>query len=223
MDTIKETKPSVVNMTPLPGSLLLIDGGWNIFKKRPIVSIISLFFPLLLSTLLYFGLIFTVEEIESGKLFVWILYYILSSTITIGMITLLLKITREQAITANDMIAKIHRVFHVLLGQVIMQVIIFIGFIFFLIPGILFSVRFVFVGTLIVDTELGIIDAFRTSWHMTRGRFWALFGRSIVISFLLGCTIVFTAGIGAIIAAPVGVFIYLSIYDMLKPKEIASV
>ena len=49
----------------------------------------------------------------------------------------------------------------------VMSAVIGLGFILFIIPGLYFSVRFIFVPYLIIDGSKSILDAFYKSWNMT--------------------------------------------------------
>lgn len=61
-----------------------------------------------------------------------------------------------------------------------------LGLVAFVIPGIIFIIRFYFINWFIIDKKLGVIAAFRASWSITRGHTWPLF------IFIL-CTMLITA------------------------------
>jgi uncharacterized membrane protein len=54
-------------------------------------------------------------------------------------------------------------------------ILVVLGLIAFIIPGIIFMVRFYFINWLILDKKLGVIPAFKESWSLTRGHTWPLF------------------------------------------------
>lgn len=61
-----------------------------------------------------------------------------------------------------------------LLATVLYCLIVVCGLILFVVPGIIFMVRFFFINWLILDKNLGIIGAFKRSWAMTKGCTWPL-------------------------------------------------
>ncbi len=67
-------------------------------------------------------------------------------------------------------------------AEIILFTIIVLGLILFIIPGIYFALRFMFVIPLIVDKDLDISEAMKQSTSLTRGIKWPLLG-FILVSF----------------------------------------
>lgn len=65
--------------------------------------------------------------------------------------------------------------FEVMLANFLVTVIIVVGFVFLIIPGIIFAVKLVFVPYLVMDKEMKAMDAIKLSWKMTGGYFWQIF------------------------------------------------
>lgn len=61
-----------------------------------------------------------------------------------------------------------------------------IGIILLIIPGIVVSVWLSFVSFLVIDKNLGVKEALKTSKKMVKGNFWALLGRFIVFGLVIG-------------------------------------
>jgi hypothetical protein len=68
-----------------------------------------------------------------------------------------------------------------LLGGIVLTIVISLGSVLLLIPGILAYVAFLFVPFLIAIEDRGFIDAFRESWVMTRGNWLKLFGLLVIV------------------------------------------
>lgn len=66
--------------------------------------------------------------------------------------------------------------FNIVLAHLITTALIIIGFIFFIIPGIILACRLVFVSYLVMDKNLEPMAAIEKSWAMTRGHGWRIFG-----------------------------------------------
>jgi len=96
-------------------------------------------------------------------------------------------------------------------------IIILIGFLLLIIPGIIWSIKYQFVFYLLVDKKLGVKEAFDVSAQMTEGIKWkifvfGLFGFLIVIAGLL------LLGVGLFIAFPVVTIASYMLYDRLLSR-----
>lgn len=63
----------------------------------------------------------------------------------------------------------------VIFSALLCILIIGVGFILFIVPGIFFLCRLAFVPYFIVDQETGVVNAVKGSWKMTKGHFWKIF------------------------------------------------
>ncbi|MFA9261997.1 MAG: DUF975 family protein [Undibacterium sp.] len=101
-------------------------------------------------------------------------------------------------------------------ASILYGVIIMLGLIAFVIPGLYFMIKYSFYGFLIADKKVGAFDALKQSGQLTDGVKWLLIGftlASIGVIFLG----ILAFGIGIFIAAPVVslalIFVYRSLYD----------
>ena len=85
-----------------------------------------------------------------------------------------------------------------MLGNVVVSIIVGLGMIMLIVPGIIFACRLAFVPYLVMDREMEVMDALSKSWDMTRGYGWQIFFMGIIAFF------VFILGLMALI---VGVII----------------
>ena len=60
-------------------------------------------------------------------------------------------------------------------GEILSSVIIFFGFVLLIVPGIIAAVGLGFFPYLIIDRDMGPIDALKESWHISKGNKWQLF------------------------------------------------
>jgi hypothetical protein len=75
-----------------------------------------------------------------------------------------------------------------IVGSLALGLVIFVGSILFVVPGIIAYVAFVFALLYIAAEDQGFIAAFRSSWNVTRGNWLRLFGLLVVV--LVGITVV---------------------------------
>lgn len=86
------------------------------------------------------------------------------------------------------------------LANILQSVIVGIGIVFLIVPGIIFSCKLAFVPYLIVDRKMDAVAAVKESWRMTSGHAWKVFG--------IGCLAIFVALLGLLL---VGVGIVVAI------------
>lgn len=84
----------------------------------------------------------------------------------------------------------------IVLANLIVVALTIIGFILFIIPGIIVLVRLSFVPFLVMDKDLEPMQAVERSWQLTRGHGWKIFGMAIlsIIIFFAGL-LVFIVGV----------------------------
>jgi len=86
-----------------------------------------------------------------------------------------LKSVRNEKLEIKDMFEVFQNYLNALLANILTGIIIFIGFIFLIVPGIVFACKLAFVPYLIVDEKMEAIAAVKKSWEMTKGHAGAVF------------------------------------------------
>ena len=81
------------------------------------------------------------------------------------------------------------------------------GFILFIIPGVILIWRLFFVQLILIDQKVGIKEAIKRSWNMTRGYGWPIYS-VILVSVLLSLTTL------TWIVGPILAFVLTSIYTV---------
>jgi uncharacterized membrane protein len=98
---------------------------------------------------------------------------------------LYLRFMRDERPDVADLFAGFKRNYlNIVLANLLVWVIIGIGFVLFVVPGIVFACRLAFVPYLVMDKGLDPVAAIEKSWAMTRGHGWRIFGM-FVLSFVL--------------------------------------
>lgn len=102
--------------------------------------------------------------------------------------------------------------------SILMPLVVLLGLILLIVPGIIWAVRFSFAPLIIVDTKIGPIASMKESWAITAGNFWHLLGFWIVIGLfnLLGMIVL---GVGLLVSIPVSTFASIYVYrELTKAK-----
>jgi uncharacterized membrane protein len=102
-----------------------------------------------------------------------------------------LKAVRREKIEIKDMLSVFERNYwNAVLACIITAVIVIIGIIMLIVPGIIFACRLAFVPYLVIDRKMEAMEALKTSWELTKGHGWKIFligllGFFIVIAGLI--------------------------------------
>jgi uncharacterized membrane protein len=86
-----------------------------------------------------------------------------------------LKAARKEKLDIADMFAAFKNYWQAVLASFLVGLIIFVGFILLIVPGIYLACKLAFTPYLVVDRKMGATDAMRESWRMTRGHGWTIF------------------------------------------------
>jgi len=141
-------------------------------------------FEWFLVPLVFFGIIYSV---------------FVAGPIQYGASWVFLKAVRGERIEVRDIFVVFQRNYwNAVIANIVVGIIVGLGFVMLIVPGIIFACRLAFVPYLVVDREMDVMDALRVSWDMTRG-----YGMQIFLMGLLAIPIV----ILGIICLFVGVFV----------------
>lgn len=77
------------------------------------------------------------------------------------------------------------------MANILQTVIVGVGVVFLIVPGIIFGCKLAFVPYLIVDRRMDAVAAIKESWRMTRGHAWKVFA--------VGCLALFVALLGLVL------------------------
>ncbi|MFC1638723.1 hypothetical protein ACFL26_00450 [Patescibacteria group bacterium] len=130
-----------------------------------------------------------------------------------------LKATRHEEYRIADMFAVFSRNYwNVVLAQFLVTLLIFAGFLLFIIPGLYLAVRMTFVPYLAIDRQMKATDAIKTSWEMTGGCFWTLVAMALIA---IPVTVVglFLFGIGILPAAVFLGFASAAVYHAVAVRN----
>ena len=133
------------------------------------------------------GLIFTIpsgmggwEQEASAAVsllgFLGFIYGILiGNPIDYGISFVYLKAARNDSLEIKDMFAAFHNYWNAVLANLLVGAIVIVGFFLLIIPGIYLACKLAFTPYLVVDQRMGVIEAVKESWHMTKGHAWTVF------------------------------------------------
>jgi hypothetical protein len=101
---------------------------------------------------------------------------LVTGPIAFGISYAFLKAVRGEEVDLEDMFAAFRRNYwHTVLAYFLMALIIGVGFIFLIIPGIYLACKLAFIPYLVVDKKMDGAQAISASWKMTNGYGWQVF------------------------------------------------
>jgi hypothetical protein len=152
------------------------------------------------------------------------LYQVLVGTpISFGAAYAWLRAVRGQKPQVSDLFVPFQRNYiGCVLAGLLLEIVLIVGFILLLVPGIILSVRLCFVPFLVVDEGRGPVEALQESWRRTAGYGWTIFGAA-----LLGIVVVIVGFIILIVGSiPATMLVYLafaSLYAAITARKSTSV
>ncbi|MEX0987129.1 MAG: glycerophosphoryl diester phosphodiesterase membrane domain-containing protein [Bacteroidales bacterium] len=105
-----------------------------------------------------------------------------------------LKAVRGESFEIRDMFEVFQRNYwNAVAANLVVGLIIGIGIIMLIVPGIIFACRLAFVPYLVIDREMEVTEALTRSWEMTKGHGWQIFLMGILAFFIaiLGLIVLF--------------------------------
>ncbi len=101
-----------------------------------------------------------------------------------------------------------------ILASAVQGIIILLGFILLIIPGVILAIRLQYSRYLVVDKNLGPIEAVKTSWKITRGNTWNLFFFAILL-VLINILGILCFLVGLFVTAPLSMLAFTFVYRKL--------
>jgi uncharacterized membrane protein len=190
--------------------------GWNILKKNfrfflgmlAIVVVVNVLVGLVISS-------FSEEAPKVLVMVVSVISWVLDLLISIGVIKITLKFCDQEPATYRDLFSAYRLFLNYLVGSIVYGIIVAIGFVFLIIPGIYLAVKYQFYEYLIVDKGMGPIEAIKRSGVLTEGvkRNLVLFWLALVGINILG---LIALGVGLIATVPVSWLANAYVYRRLQ-------
>lgn len=110
-----------------------------------------------------------------------------------------LKAARGDQLKVKDMFEVFRNYWNAVLASLLVDVIIVIGLVLLIIPGIIFACKLAFTPYLVVDRKMEVIEAVKESWRMTGGYAWKVFLIGL-LGFFISIAGLICFGVGIIVA-----------------------
>jgi uncharacterized membrane protein len=111
-----------------------------------------------------------------------IVYFVLGILFLLGLIKISLKFCDKEKGKLSDLFSQYHLFFKFLFASILYCLIVAVGMILLIVPGLIWGIKFSFYPYFIVDKGLGPIEALRRSSTITKGSKWNLFVFFLIVS-----------------------------------------
>ena len=106
-----------------------------------------------------------------------------------------------------------------LLASLLLGITIAIGFVLLIVPGIIFTLMFMFTTFIVIDRELGPVEAMKESHRITRGHKWPLLGFLLVL-MLINIAGLMALVVGLLVTIPVSSLAVTHAYRVLGGRAV---
>ena len=110
-----------------------------------------------------------------------------------------LKAVRGDKLEIKDMFEAFRNYWNAALANLLVSVIVIIGLVLLILPGIIFACKLAFTPYLVVDRKMEVIEAVKTSWRMTGGYSWKVF-LILLLAIPISIAGLICFGVGIIVA-----------------------
>ncbi len=191
--------------------------GWQVTKSNIlffillyiIISIVN-FVPGVLSD--------AVRESSAGlSLIITLAGMVLSWVVSMGYIKILISFVDRESAEMGDLFSCFPLIFKYFFASILVGIVVLIGFVLLIIPGIIFSLMFMFYSYAIVDREAGPIESMKISADITRGAKWNLLGL-LIITVLINLVGLLCLVVGLLVTIPMTSVALAHVYRTLEQQ-----
>ncbi len=217
---------------PLPPEPLPVIGvgssygnGWRqLWKHFLMLFLIGIILVLISSVSAMFNIAREIGDAGAAAAVILSFAYsiLLTNPIEYGVSFAYLKAARNDPLDIKDMFAAFDNYWNAVLASLLVAVIIGLGFVLLIVPGIIFACKLAFTPYLVIDRKMKVIDAVEESWRMTRGHA----GKVFLIGLLaipIGIAGLICFGVGIIIAIMWVKLAFASLYHAVSSSGKAPV
>ncbi|MDR3559687.1 MAG: hypothetical protein P4L62_04135 [Candidatus Pacebacteria bacterium] len=190
-----------------------IEVGWEAMKKKFwfFVGVLVLVFLIQVIPTAIAGIF---KHVITLYFMILLASLILQIIVRIGLVKISLDIFDKGDGHINDLFSQAHLLGKFILGMILYALIVIGGFILLIVPGIIWSIKYQFFAYLIIDKNMGPLEAIKKSGEITMGNKGNLFVLGILIS-LINLVGVLCAFVGLFATIPLSLLAMVYVYRKL--------
>ncbi len=199
-----------------------IKFGWETFKRRPWILIGAFALVILVSAIP--SILTPHPEVVQGQpppppspfaIVMGLIGIVVNILVGLGLTTFFLRAHDNiSGVTISDLWNP-EPVWRFIGAELLAFLIIFVGLLLLVVPGIIASLGLAFTPYIVVDRGLGPVESLKESWRITNGNKWRilLFGLALLGINIIG---VLLLGIGVLASAPISMLALVHAYRFLQ-------
>ena len=191
--------------------------AWRKFWQNPgPLLVIAL---IVAAVYLVFGIIALRISSLSGQLIFRIISFFIGQIVTLGLYRAGLMVTAGEDLDIGR-VFNTDRLGDFIVGSILYSLIVLVGLILCIIPGIIAAVLLYFYGFYILDRGLSATDALRASYELVRANTGTVVGL-LIVAFLVYIVGAILCGVGLLITGPVSLIMVAYGYRVLNNEPVA--
>jgi hypothetical protein len=138
--------------------------------------------------------------------------WIFTTVLGMGILYISITLSRKRRVRHEDLLTPAPALIRFIAGSLLYHLIILMGLIFFIVPGFVWAIKYMFYRHLIIDQDLDVFQALYISGRMTEGIRVQLFALALGLSAinLLGAL---ALGVGLLVTVPFTQLVLARVYD----------
>lgn len=188
--------------------------GWEAWKKRWAFLIGIVLFSMILPLIPQLILAAISETADLAKFVLSIIHFVLAIIASMGFWTIAIKAARQEPYSFSDFFSTVHLFPSFLWAQILFLLVVAVGLVLFIIPGIIFALKFCLYPFFVLDRSFKGIESLKASNQAVYGKKWDLLVFMIVV-LLLDLLGLLVLGIGLLITVPVTTIAWAHVYVKL--------
>lgn len=191
-----------------------ISFGWDKVKAHLGFFVLAFLIIGAVSVLLNFGTNYFKEEQPLISSLIQLVSVVVNLLLSIGILKVGLDISEGKEPQFSEIFSQTSYLIPYLIASIIVEVVVGIGFLLLIVPGVILMLKFMFCGYFIVDKDSGIMESLKHSSTITDGVKWKLLLFVLVLAVINGIGALLL-GIGLLITAPLGLMATIWVYKQL--------
>lgn len=197
--------------------------GWRLMRKHFWLFAGFVLVTMVINLAMSLTLAHNIGGHPAINLVLHVIAYLISYTVTIGLYQVGLNFVEFGSASVWDLFLSMRKMFKVLIANFLWMILVAVGLVLFVIPGIYWWVKYSQIIFLILDKDIGPIEAFKRSGEITAGAKWDLFALMILTGFIevLGVLALF---VGVFATIPLTILTHVLVYrHLVKGGEDESI
>ena len=198
-----------------------LNFGWETFKRRPwffVGATLVIFLLYIVAGALTVTIDYALTGVTENHSGVGsILDWLIGTLISMGVVAFYLKAHDNPEQVTLSALWHPHPYWSYLAATVLVGLVIVLGLLLLIVPGIIFGLMFMFTSFIVIDRALGPIDAMKESKRITSGYRWRLLGFILLLA-LINLAGVIALVVGLLVTVPVTSIAFANAYRVLSDR-----